>query len=84
MRRAVLGFALTASFASAGQASLVLRGGRVITVSGEVIEDGSVVIADGKIAAVGRDLTAPAGAVSVDVRGKWIYPGLIDALTNLA
>lgn len=83
MRRAVLGLALAASSAGAQTAPVVLRGGRVVTVSGDVIENGIVVIADGKIAAVGRSVPEPEAAVTLDVRGKWVYPGLVDGLTNL-
>ncbi len=83
MRLATLILFLSALGVGAQEPALVLRGGRVVTVSGDVIENGSVVIAGGKIVAVGRDLSLPAGARSVDLRGKWVYPGLFDAMTNL-
>jgi imidazolonepropionase-like amidohydrolase len=63
--------------------TLVLRGGRVVTVSGEVIENGVLVVTGGRIAAVGRDVPVPPGATSVDVSGRFVYPGLFDGLTNL-
>jgi len=47
------------------------------------IENGSVVIRDGKIAAVGASVNAPAGAQTIDGRGLSVYPGLIDAGTNM-
>lgn len=68
---------------AATSAPVVLRGGRVVTVSGDVIENGMVVMADGRITAVGRDVPVPSGATSVDATGRWVYPGLIDGLTNL-
>jgi imidazolonepropionase-like amidohydrolase len=74
---------LATAAASADDAPIVLRGGRIVTVSGDVIDGGSVVIAGGKIAAVGRDVVPPAGATTVDVTGKWIYPGLLDGLGTL-
>jgi imidazolonepropionase-like amidohydrolase len=55
----------------------------VLTAVGDRIEDGSVLLRDGKIAAVGRDLQAPADAVVVDAHGKWVTPGLIDAHSHL-
>lgn len=82
IRSLLLGVALAASAATEDPA-VVLKGGRVVTVSGDVIEKGTVVVASGRVVAVGTDVTAPAGARVVDVRGKWIYPGLVDGLTSL-
>jgi imidazolonepropionase-like amidohydrolase len=78
----LLGIAAAAAAADA-PGVYVLRGGRVVPVDGPVIDRGSVVIAAGKIAAVGKDVVAPAGAQVVDVTGETVYPGLIDALTTL-
>ena len=55
----------------------------VLTAAGDRIEGGSVLMRDGKIAAVGRQLTAPAGATVIDARGKWVTPGIIDAHSHL-
>ena len=55
----------------------------VLTAAGERIEGGSVLMRDGKIAAVGRQLTAPASTVVIDARGKWVTPGIIDAHSHL-
>ena len=43
-----------------------------------VLTDQSVIVRDGKIAAIGPDLPAPAGATVIDARGKWLSPGLAD------
>jgi imidazolonepropionase-like amidohydrolase len=51
--------------------------------NGEVIENASIVITDGKIAAIGKDIAVPAGANTVDAKGKQVYPGLILPTTNL-
>src|SRR5437879_301592 len=56
---------------------------RIVTVSGPVIERGTVVIRDGLIAAVGANATVPADARVIDGNGLTIYPGLIDASTSL-
>jgi imidazolonepropionase-like amidohydrolase len=62
----------------------VIRNARVVTVSGPDIENGSVVISGGRITAVGQSVNAPAGATEIDARGLVVYPGMIDASTNMA
>ncbi|HEX5875218.1 MAG TPA: amidohydrolase family protein [Pyrinomonadaceae bacterium] len=57
---------------------------RIVTVSGPVIERGTVVIRNGLIAAAGANVNAPADARVIDGAGLTVYPGLIDAHTNLA
>ncbi|HKR02066.1 MAG TPA: amidohydrolase family protein [Pyrinomonadaceae bacterium] len=61
----------------------VIRNARIVTVSGAEIENGVVVIRDGKIESVGSSATAPAGAQEIDARGLTVYPGMIDAGTSL-
>ena len=59
--------------------TVVLRGGRVITMRGdEVIENADVVIVDNRIRSVGPRGAVPAGAQVIDVTGKTITPGFID------
>lgn len=53
------------------------------TVTKGVIEDGTVILTNGKITAVGTGVAVPAGAEVIDCKGKWIYPGLIDGGTQL-
>jgi imidazolonepropionase-like amidohydrolase len=60
-----------------------IRNARIVTVSGADIENGTVVIRDGKIEAVGTSVNVPAGAQSIDGRGLSVYPGMIDAGTNM-
>jgi imidazolonepropionase-like amidohydrolase len=57
---------------------------RIVTVSGPIIERGTVVIRNGLIAAVGANINAPPDARIIDGAGLTVYPGLIDAYTNLA
>ena len=60
-----------------------IRGATVVTGTGQTIENGTVVIADGLIEAVGENVTVPADAWEVDGTGMTLYPGLIDAMTDL-
>lgn len=60
-----------------------ITGARIVTVSGPVIERGTVVIRDGLIEAVGANLLAPADARVIDGTGLTVYPGLIDSYTSL-
>lgn len=57
---------------------------RIVTVTGPVIERGTVVIRNGLIAAAGANVSAPSDARVIDGTGLTIYPGLIDSYTNLA
>src|SRR6185312_5869293 len=57
---------------------------RIVTVSGPVIERGTVVIRNGLIAAAGANVNAPPDARVIDGNGLTVYPGLIDAYTDLA
>lgn len=62
---------------------VAIRGGRILTVSGPVFEKGTVLVAEGKITAVGASVEIPAGATVIDATGQTVYPGLIDGLTTL-
>src|SRR6185437_14113482 len=59
--------------------SFAIAGGRVVPIDG-----GTIVIVDGKIAAVGGpDLKPPPGMDVIDAAGRWVLPGLVDAHTHL-
>ena len=72
---------LAASAASAQTIAIV--GGTVHTVDGEVIENGIVLIEDGRIQNVGRSLSIPSNARRLDADGKIVIPGLIDVGTSV-
>jgi len=57
--------------------------GKVFPVSGAPIEDGTVIIRDGKIAAVGANVPVPAEAKVIDAKGLQVYPGLFDPITQM-
>ena len=60
-----------------------IRNARIVTVSGPDIENGTIVIRDGKIEAVGANVSVPPGAQTIDGSGLSVYPGMIDAGTNM-
>lgn len=60
-----------------------IRNAHIVTVSGDDIENGTVVIRDGKIIAVGTNVSVPPGAQMVDARGMFVYPGMMDAGTSI-
>jgi imidazolonepropionase-like amidohydrolase len=81
----VFALAFTAQALPALAQSTALVGGRIIDGTGKVIENGTVVIAGGKITAVGPASTpVPAGATRVDVKGKTLLPGLVNAHGHVA
>jgi imidazolonepropionase-like amidohydrolase len=63
---------------------VALRGGTVLTVTRGTIPNGTVLLRDGKIAAVGANISIPAGAQIVDTTGQFVTPGLIDAHSHIA
>lgn len=63
--------------------TFAITNARIVTVSGAVIENGTVVIQNGSIAAVGAGVKIPSGAETIDGKGLSVYPGMIDAGTNL-
>ena len=60
-----------------------IQGARIVTGSGQTIDNGTVVIRNGLITAVGGNVDVPAGAWLIDGSGKTVYPGLMDAFTTL-
>jgi imidazolonepropionase-like amidohydrolase len=64
---------------------VVLKGGKILTITHGTIDNGAVVMENGKITAVGpaSSVSVPANSQIVDVTGMTVYPGLIDSETNL-
>lgn len=62
---------------------LVITNATVHTGNGKVLEKTTVVIVDGKITAVGTDISIPSGAETIDAKGKHVYPGLILPASSL-
>lgn len=68
---------------SATAQSIAITNARIVTVSGDTIEKGTVVVRDGLIESVGTAVKVPADAQTIDATGLTVYPGFIDALTSL-
>src|ERR1041385_9244349 len=62
---------------------VLIRNATIMTATGQEIPNGSIVLKDGKIVALGTKVDAPADAVVVDGRGKYVTPGLIDDHSHL-
>ncbi|MDQ2746511.1 MAG: amidohydrolase family protein [Acidobacteriota bacterium] len=63
--------------------TFAITNARIVTVSGATISGGTLIIKDGKIAAIGGNVTIPNDAEKIDGTGLSVYPGMIDAGTNL-
>lgn len=73
---------LLAAIPAHGQ-TVAITGGTVYPISGPAIQNGTVLMRDGKIIAVGADVAVPSGAQRIDATGKIVTPGFIDASTTL-
>lgn len=70
--------------AAAFAETVAITGGKVATAGpAGTIEGGTVLLQDGKIRAVGRDVSIPAGARRIDATGKVVTPGFMDSLSRL-
>jgi imidazolonepropionase-like amidohydrolase len=78
-RRAALTFALLTLPVLAQERVTLIRNATILTVTNGTIENGSVLIRGAKIAAVGKDIAAPANARVIDATGKFVLPGIIDS-----
>ncbi|HLA76556.1 MAG TPA: amidohydrolase family protein [Vicinamibacteria bacterium] len=71
--------------AEASKNVTAIVGGTLITVGPQgTIEKGTLLIKDGKVAAVGKELTVPAGATVIDAGGRYVMPGIVDAHSHTA
>src|SRR5262249_25488294 len=76
--------AASSSSTATANETIALKGGKLLTITHGVIENGVVVMQNGRITAVGGAGTAiPSGAKVIDVTGMTVYPGLIDSETHL-
>jgi imidazolonepropionase-like amidohydrolase len=83
MRKFLLAIVFAAPLFAQERVTLI-RNATVLTITNGVIENGSVLIRGTKIAAVGKDIAAPAGARVIDATGKYVMPGIIDTHSHTA
>jgi imidazolonepropionase-like amidohydrolase len=65
-------------------AATVIRNATILTITNGTIPKGSILIRDGRIAAVGPSVSVPAGASVIDAEGRFVMPGIIDAHSHIA
>ena len=75
---ALAGEPYPSTYRAQSSAPTLIRGATVLTGTGQRLEAADVLLVEGRVAAVGRDLTAPPGARVIDAQGRWVTPGLID------
>ncbi|UCG58274.1 MAG: amidohydrolase family protein [Phycisphaerales bacterium] len=75
-----LSLSLPATFAAGGEEeTTAIKAGKILTISGDPIADGTILIQNGKITAVGADVEIPDGATVIDAGKSVVMPGLVDA-----
>lgn len=84
MRLSLIALLLAATGWRGAAEALLIRNATVLTVTKGTLQDGSVLVENGKISAVGQNLSAPAGATIVDASGKFLMPGMIDCHSHTA
>lgn len=65
------------------EGTFLIRNATVVTGTGQRLQNASVLIQDGVIAGVGSNVSAPAGATTIDASGKFVYPGMFDTFTPM-
>jgi len=79
----LLSFAISLPGLYSQTKTIAIRGGRLMTMTHGIIEDGILLMRGGKIEEIGKDIPIPEGATVIDIPGKTVLPGLIDGFTNL-
>ncbi|HEU4402625.1 MAG TPA: amidohydrolase family protein, partial [Candidatus Polarisedimenticolia bacterium] len=68
---------------AAASETILIKGGTLLTVTKGTIEKGDLLIRDGRIAAIGRDLGSPPGARVIDATGRYVLPGIVDTHSHM-
>ncbi len=77
-------FASVSTVAQTPKGDVLFKGGDVITITNGTLESTDVLVRDGKIARIGKNLKAPRGVEEIDISGKFLMPGIIDAHSHIA
>jgi len=83
MKSLVIAFLLSIPLAASDEDSFLIRGATIHPVASAEIQNGSVLVRDGKIAGIGHNLAAPKGMRIVEGKGLHVYPGMIDSATEM-
>jgi len=75
--------AFASTYVAPEAAPTLIRGGTILDGEGEEFSGADLLLENGKVSAIGPNLTAPAGAVVIDATGKFVTPGVIDAHSHL-
>ncbi|NJN42522.1 MAG: amidohydrolase family protein [Flammeovirgaceae bacterium] len=70
-------------FAQVEKGSVLIKNGTVLTVTKGTLENTDVLIKDGKISQIGKNISAPSGVSTIDATGRFVMPGIIDAHSHL-
>jgi imidazolonepropionase-like amidohydrolase len=62
---------------------ILIKNGTIVPVVGDIIAGGSLLIKDGKIAEIGKNIETPAAAKVIDATGKFVYPGFVAPMTAI-
>ncbi|KXZ39079.1 Imidazolonepropionase [Alkalithermobacter thermoalcaliphilus JW-YL-7 = DSM 7308] len=62
---------------------ICIKNATIYTITNGIIENGDILIKDGKIAQIGKEIQAPLDSEIIDAKGKYVFPGFIDAHTHL-
>lgn len=63
---------------------ILIKNGTVLTITNGVKENTDILVKDGKISKIGQNLTAPNGTKTIDAKGKYVMPGIVDAHSHIA
>lgn len=80
----LLAFVIASPLAAQPKGSVHIKNATVITITGETLENTDVLVQNGLIARIGKNLATPRGVETVDATGKFLLPGIIDAHSHLA
>ena len=83
MKSVLIAFLIALPLAASDDDTFLIRGATVHPVASAEIQNGSVLVQNGKIVGVGRNLTAPKGTRIIEGKGLHVYPGMIDSATQM-
>lgn len=76
-------FAFSSAYAQIEKGTLLIKNGTVLTITKGNLESTDVLVRDGKIAQIGKNISAPAGVRVIDASGLFVMPGIVDAHSHI-